>query len=47
MIAMFEFYHFRRPEKTRAIIYLRQALAIEPANPLLRRYAEEYPEVLN
>jgi predicted Zn-dependent protease len=46
MIAMFEFYHFRRPEKTRAVIYLRQALAIDPANPQLRRYAEEYPEVL-
>jgi tetratricopeptide (TPR) repeat protein len=46
MIAMFEFYHFRRPEKPRAIIYLRQALAIDPANPQLRRYAEEYPEVL-
>jgi Tfp pilus assembly protein PilF len=47
MIAMFEFYHFRRPEKARAIIYLRQALAQDPANPQLRRYAEEYPEVLN
>jgi Tfp pilus assembly protein PilF len=47
MIAMFEFYHFRRPEKARALIYLRQALAQDPANPQLRRYAEEYPEVLN
>jgi predicted Zn-dependent protease len=47
MIAMFEFYHFRRPEKARAVIYLRQALAQDPSNPQLRRYAEEYPEVLN
>ena len=47
MIAMFEFYHFRRPEKARAVIYLRQALAQDPSNPQLRRYAEEYPEVLH
>ncbi|MDR0732090.1 MAG: hypothetical protein LBF63_10515, partial [Treponema sp.] len=47
MIARFEFYHFRRPEKARAVIYLRQALAQDPSNPQLRRYAEEYPEVLN
>jgi predicted Zn-dependent protease len=46
MIAMFEFYHFRRPEKARALIYLRQALALDPANPQLHRYAAEYPEVL-
>jgi Tfp pilus assembly protein PilF len=46
MIAMFEFYHFRRPEKARAVIYLRQALAQDPGNAQLRRYAEEYPEVL-
>jgi Tfp pilus assembly protein PilF len=46
MIAMFEFYHFRRPERARALIYLRQALALDPANPQLRRYAEEYPEVM-
>lgn len=46
MIAMFEFYHFRRPEKARALIYLRQALALDPSNPQLRRYAGEYPEVL-
>jgi tetratricopeptide (TPR) repeat protein len=46
MIAMFEFYHFRRPEKARALIYLRQALALDPSNPQLRRYAAEYPEVL-
>jgi tetratricopeptide (TPR) repeat protein len=47
MIAMFEFYHFRRPEKARAVIYLRQALAQDPGNAQLRRYAEEYPEVMN
>jgi Tfp pilus assembly protein PilF len=47
MIAMFEFYHFRRPEKARAVIYLRQALAQDPTNAQLRRYAEEYPEVMN
>jgi tetratricopeptide (TPR) repeat protein len=46
MIAMFEFYHFRQPEKARALIYLRQALALDPSNPQLRRYAAEYPEVL-
>jgi tetratricopeptide (TPR) repeat protein len=46
MIAMFEFYHFRRPEKARALIYLRQALALDPSNPQLRRYAAEYPEVM-
>jgi tetratricopeptide (TPR) repeat protein len=46
MIAMFEFYHFRRPEKARALIYLRQALALDPSNSQLRRYAGEYPEVL-
>jgi tetratricopeptide (TPR) repeat protein len=46
LTAMFEFYHFRRPEKARALIYLRQALALDPANPQLRRYAAEYPEVL-
>jgi tetratricopeptide (TPR) repeat protein len=44
--AMFEFYHFRRPEKARALIYLRQALALDPSSPQLRRYAAEYPEVL-
>jgi predicted Zn-dependent protease len=47
MIAMFEFYHFRRPERARALIYLRQALALDPSNPQLRRYAMEYPEALN
>ncbi|MDR0400823.1 MAG: tetratricopeptide repeat protein [Treponema sp.] len=46
LIAMFEFYHFRRPEKARALIYLRQALAQDPSNPQLRRYAAEYPEIL-
>jgi tetratricopeptide (TPR) repeat protein len=46
LTAMFEFYHFRRPEKARALIYLRQALALDPSNPQLRRYAAEYPEVL-
>jgi tetratricopeptide (TPR) repeat protein len=46
MIAMFEFYHFRRPERARALIYLRQALALAPSNPQLRRYTAEYPEVL-
>jgi Tfp pilus assembly protein PilF len=47
MIAMFEFYHFRRPERARALIYLRQALALDPSNPQLRRYTAEYPEALN
>jgi tetratricopeptide (TPR) repeat protein len=46
IIAMFEFYHFRQPEKARALIYLRQALALDPSNPQLRRYTAEYPEIL-
>ncbi|MDR0502723.1 MAG: tetratricopeptide repeat protein [Treponema sp.] len=41
IIAMFEIYHRRREER-RAVYYLRQALAIAPENPLLKRYEREY-----
>ena len=44
-IAMFEFYHRRREER-RAVHYLRQALAIAPENPQLRRYEREYAHLL-
>jgi tetratricopeptide (TPR) repeat protein len=46
LIAMFEIYHRRRDER-RAVYYLRQALALAPDNPLLRRYEREYSGVLN
>jgi len=45
LIAMFEVYHRRREER-RAVHYLRQALAIAPDHPLLRRYAAEYASLL-
>ncbi|MCL2382221.1 MAG: hypothetical protein FWC64_11655 [Treponema sp.] len=45
LIAMFEIHHHRRDER-RALYYLRQALAIAPDNPRLRRYAAEYALVL-
>jgi tetratricopeptide (TPR) repeat protein len=45
IIAMFEIYHRRREER-RAVYYLRQALAISPDNPLLKRYEEEYAALL-
>jgi tetratricopeptide (TPR) repeat protein len=45
LIAMFEIYHRRREER-RAIHYLRQALAIAPDHPLLRRYEIEYASML-
>jgi tetratricopeptide (TPR) repeat protein len=46
LIAMFEFYHRRREER-RALHYLRQALAINPNHPVLRRYEREYAHLLN
>ena len=45
LISMFEIYHRRRDER-RAVYYLRQALAIAPDNPLLRRYEIEYAPLL-
>ena len=45
LIAMFEIYHSRRDER-RAVYYLRQALAISPDNPALRRYEIEYAPLL-
>ena len=41
LIAMFEMYH-RRKDERRAVYYLRQALAIAPDNPVLKRYEGEY-----
>jgi predicted Zn-dependent protease len=45
LIAMFEIYHRHRDER-RAVYYLKQALALAPANPLLRRYEQEYAAAL-
>ncbi|MDR2447407.1 MAG: tetratricopeptide repeat protein [Treponema sp.] len=40
LIAMFEYYH--RQGDRRALYYLKQALAIDPDNPQLKRYEKEY-----
>ncbi|GHV96159.1 hypothetical protein AGMMS50293_24790 [Spirochaetia bacterium] len=45
LIAMFEIYHRRREER-RAVYYLKQALAIAPENPRLKRYESEYAGLL-
>ena len=45
LIAMFEIYHRRRDER-RAVYYLKQALALAPDNPRLRRYEAEYSGAL-
>jgi tetratricopeptide (TPR) repeat protein len=45
LIAMFEIYHRRREER-RAVYYLKQALAIAPENPRLKRYEAEYAGLL-
>jgi uncharacterized protein HemY len=45
LIAMFEIYHRRRDER-RAVYYLKQALALAPDNPHLRRYETEYAGLL-
>ena len=45
LIAMFEIYHRRREER-RAVYYLKQALAISPDNPRLKRYESEYAALL-
>jgi tetratricopeptide (TPR) repeat protein len=41
LTALFEIYHRRRDER-RALYYLKQALAIAPDDPLLKRYEAEY-----
>jgi Tfp pilus assembly protein PilF len=45
LIAMFEIYHRRRDER-RAVYYLKQALALDPNNPQLKRYETEYRAAL-
>ena len=45
IIAMLEIYHRRREER-RAVYYLRQAMAIAPDNPVVRRYEREYSSLL-
>jgi predicted Zn-dependent protease len=45
LIAMFEIYHRRRDER-RAVYDLKQALALAPNNPQLRRYETEYAGLL-
>ena len=45
LIAMFEIYHTRKDSR-RAVYYLKQALAIAPGNPRLRRYEAEYTGLL-
>ena len=45
LIAMFEIYHRRRDER-RAVYYLKQALALAPDNPQLKRYETEYASLL-
>jgi hypothetical protein len=42
---MFEIYHRRRDER-RAVYYLKQALALAPGSPQLRRYETEYAGLL-
>jgi tetratricopeptide (TPR) repeat protein len=45
LIATFEIYHNRREER-RAVYYLKQALAIAPEHPALKRYEKEYASLL-
>jgi Tfp pilus assembly protein PilF len=45
LVAMFEIYHRRRDER-RAVYYLKQALALAPNNPMLKRREAEYREAL-
>jgi tetratricopeptide (TPR) repeat protein len=46
LIAIFEIYHNRREER-RAVYYLKQALAIAPEHPFLKRYEKEYASLLS
>jgi Tfp pilus assembly protein PilF len=41
LTALFEIYH-RRKDERRAVYYLKQALALAPDNPQLKRYEAEY-----
>ena len=45
LTAMFEIYHHRHDER-RAVYYLKQALAMAPENPKLKRYQTEYASAL-
>jgi Tfp pilus assembly protein PilF len=45
LTAMFEIYHRRRDER-RALYYLKQALAIAPEDPQLKRYETEYERAI-
>ncbi len=45
LIAMFDIYH-RKKDERRAVYYLKQALAIAPDNPQLKRYQVEYASSL-
>jgi Tfp pilus assembly protein PilF len=45
LIALFEIYHRQRNER-RAVYYLKQALAIAPDNPQIKRYEGEYARLL-
>jgi Tfp pilus assembly protein PilF len=45
LTAMFEIYHRRRDER-RALYYLKQALAIAPEDPQLKRYEAEYERAM-
>jgi tetratricopeptide (TPR) repeat protein len=45
LMAMFEHYH-RHQDERRAVYYLRQALALAPDNPQLKRYEREYAPLL-
>jgi tetratricopeptide (TPR) repeat protein len=46
LIAMFEIYH-RRKDERRAVYYLKQALAVAPDNPRLKRYESEYAGLMS
>ena len=45
LMAMLDIYH-RRKDERRAVYYLKQALALSPENPTLKRYQVEYAAVL-
>jgi len=45
LISMFEIYNNRREER-RAVYYLKQALAIAPDNPRLKKYEKDYAALL-
>jgi tetratricopeptide (TPR) repeat protein len=45
LIGMFDTYH-RLKDERRAVYYLKQALAIAPENPRLKRYEQEYAALL-